>query len=168
VQQVIGPRTEVEQVARPHAIRIVIVVLRAGLRKGKEFGRPGTVAGCDRVAVGSEGSVAGEADRHLLFRGQRQRSRNVRHSAHHQTAIIAPREIYPFCFVGPLVVKDGTLLVSLVIWPKVRYAWNPCKSMVLTRAVTPSSLELCQEIGNVIGVLNRMLKSYALCVYFQK
>jgi len=54
------------------------------------------------------------------------------------------------------------------VWPKVRYAWNPCKSMVLTRAVTPSSLELYQEIGNVIGVLNRMLKSYALCVYFQK
>ena len=26
--------------------------------------------------------------------------------------------------------------------------------MVLTRPVTPSSLELCQEIGNVIGVLN--------------
>jgi hypothetical protein len=56
VQQVIGPRSEVEQVARSHAIRIVIVVLRAGLREGKEFGRPGTVAGCDRVAVGSEGS----------------------------------------------------------------------------------------------------------------
>jgi len=97
--------------------------------------------------------------------------------------------------VGPLVVKDGTLLVSLVMIDAENtagesaqgnqatcFGWEiPCPRMaqgqvclesvqinVLTRAVTPSSLELCQEIGNVIGVLNRMLKSYALCVYFQK
>ena len=40
--------------------------------------------------------------------------------------------------------------------------------MVLSRPVTPSSLELCQAMGKVIGVLKKTLKSYALVVYFQK
>ena len=31
--------------------------------------------------------------------------------------------------------------------------------MVLTRPVTPSSLELCQEIGNVMVVFSSVLKS---------
>ena len=31
----------------------------------------------------------------------------------------------------------------------------------------PGIFELCQSIGNVIGVLPSTLKSNALCVYFQ-
>src|ERR1017187_6962431 len=40
--------------------------------------------------------------------------------------------------------------------------------VVLSRPVTPSSLELCQEIGNVKVVLSSVLKSYALWEHFQK
>jgi hypothetical protein len=40
--------------------------------------------------------------------------------------------------------------------------------MVLARHVNPSFFELCQAMGNVIVVLRSVLKSNALCVYFQK
>src|ERR1700745_991727 len=46
-------------------------------------------------------------------------------------------------------------------------AVRPWKFARLTRPATPGILELCHWIGNVIGVLPRMLKSYALWVYFQ-
>ena len=39
---------------------------------------------------------------------------------------------------------------------------------VHTRTETPSTLDLRHSIGNVIGVLNRVSKSKALVVYFQK
>ena len=40
--------------------------------------------------------------------------------------------------------------------------------VVLNRPVTPSSLELCQEIGKVMVVLSSVLKSKPPWVYFQK
>ena len=40
--------------------------------------------------------------------------------------------------------------------------------VVLKRPVTPSSFELCPEIGNVNVVLSNVLKSYELWVDFQK
>ena len=40
--------------------------------------------------------------------------------------------------------------------------------MVLKRPVTPSFFELCQAMGKVMVVFSSVLKSKALCVYFQK
>src|ERR1039458_9473956 len=54
------------------------------------------------------------------------------------------------------------------VWPNVQYAWKPCMLVVLSRPVTPSSLELCQEIGNVRVVLISVLYAQRLWVQFQK
>src|SRR6266852_5334252 len=45
---------------------------------------------------------------------------------------------------------------------------TPWKFGTLARRAKPGILELCHTIGNVMGVLPKMLKSYALWVYFHK
>src|ERR1041385_6638394 len=64
---------------------------------------------------------------------------------------------------------------------KTTCAENPCRSgmltrpanqhpgpaWMLTRPANPGILDLSHAIGKKIGVFPRMLKSYALCVYFQ-
>src|ERR1700724_1776409 len=46
-------------------------------------------------------------------------------------------------------------------------AENPWKFGTLTRPANPGILDLSHAMGKKIGVLPRMLKSYALWVYFQ-
>src|ERR1700686_4079894 len=46
-------------------------------------------------------------------------------------------------------------------------AVNPWKVGTLTRPANPGILELSHAMGKKMGVLPRMLKSYALWVYFQ-
>src|SRR4051794_5374174 len=46
-------------------------------------------------------------------------------------------------------------------------AEKPCGFGTLTRPAKPGILDLSHAIGKKIGVFPRMLKSYALCVYFQ-
>src|SRR5581483_2268136 len=46
-------------------------------------------------------------------------------------------------------------------------AEKPCRFGTLTRPAKPGILDLSHAIGKKIGVFPRMLKSYALWVYFQ-
>src|SRR5215472_7164281 len=46
-------------------------------------------------------------------------------------------------------------------------AEKPCRLGTLTRPAKPGIFDLSHAIGKKIGVFPRILKSYALCVYFQ-
>ena len=176
------------RIARLDAVGIVVVILLAGLgqRQQRRFADP--IAGRDRRAQGGEHSVAGEPDGHLLIGRQALMATiRVRHAADHQAAVVAPGEVRSTPRSWLLVAKDGGLLKRLIVVDAEHAAGEAvpaesgrrlragssareygrrsnkpgsrADSMVLTRAVTPSSLELCQAIGNVIGVLNSTLKS---------
>ena len=84
MQQVIRPDAKVEHIPRFHAVWIVIVILRArewtisALRERDQLGSDHALfaagAGAIRERIRHRGrhSVAGQADRHLLIRRQRQ------------------------------------------------------------------------------------------------
>src|ERR1035441_7449214 len=68
----------------------------------------------------------------------------------------------------PVAPSSLALVAVAGVRPIVRYAGKPCRLVVLSLPVAPSSLELFHEIGNVRVVLSSVLKSYELCVNFQK
>src|SRR4029077_14532444 len=88
MEQVVRADADVKQIARLHAVGIVIVVLGAGLRESKERGFSGARASGDRVSIGGKHSIARETDGNLLRGGERQGRSNVRHAADDQPAVV--------------------------------------------------------------------------------
>ena len=59
----------------------------------------------ERVGDRGEHSIAGQADRHLLIGCQSQRGAGVRHTAHHQAAVVAIGQSDPLGVLRPLVAE---------------------------------------------------------------
>ena len=159
-----------------------------GLRKSQQFRRAGSAAARNRGRESGGHTVAGKADRCLLRRGKASSASSTSgDSADHQSAVIAPAKAHPFGVSRTLVAKHHGRLERLIVIdpensaarsalrdqepPVFRrevarasvaegpIAWKPCRFVVLTRPVTPSSFELCHAIGNVMVVFSSVLKS---------
>src|SRR5471030_2841890 len=118
VEQVIGADAQVENVARLHAIGIVVVVLLAGLRQGDQLGFDQAAALGDGVVEGRKDTAAGQADRSLLRCRQPQGGIGIGNAADHQSAVVAPGQCDP---LGGLVLVEedtGRLECLVVVNPE--------------------------------------------------
>src|ERR1035437_1480931 len=110
-----------------HAVRIVIVILRArewaisALRERDQLRRDHALfaarAGAigDRVRHCGERSVAGHANRYLLIGRERQRSARIGYSADHKSAIVTVRQGDPLRVLWSLVPEIHGRLERLIV-----------------------------------------------------
>src|ERR1039457_5609372 len=106
VQQVVAADAKVEDVARLHAVGIVVIVLLAGLWQGDQLRRHGSIARSNGTTVGREHITAGQTDGSLLCGREGQSGSGIRHAAHHLATIEAPCEGDPFVSLA-LVAEDS-------------------------------------------------------------
>ena len=126
MQEIVGADAQIENVARLHAVGIMIVILLRS-EKGHSLLAVALSASmspprCRRPVqsvsgLGDRGkySVAGQANRYLLIGRKGQRGARIGHSAHHQSAVEAIGESDPLRVPGALIAQAHSGLKRLIV-----------------------------------------------------